>query len=427
MLTDIIIILLLILLNGVFAMTELAVMSSRRGKLLALIEEGSKQAKAGLYLKENPSKFLSTVQIGITLIGVIAGAYSGVTIATPLGEYLANHLPSLSTYADDVAIGIVVTLVTYLSLVVGELVPKQIALRHADTVTMLIARPILLLSSITKPLVLLLDVSNKLVLRFIGIKTDSNNVVSPEEVKAIIDESLESGAIEREENEIMTRVLRLDDTPVMSAMTHRKDLVWFDVSESRESVMEKVRATRHSRYLLSNDSVENIVGIIVLKDLILQISEGDLNLSAIAKKPVYIPESASILDALEKFKQITDAMAVIVDEYGSLEGVVTLKDIMESIVGNLPEPKHREDYDAVQREDGSWLVDGGFTTTNAEEVIGIKLVSEDDDYTTIAGFVINQLGDIPKTGQILKWNGWKFEIVDMDGRRIDKILVSRSA
>jgi putative hemolysin len=190
--------------------------------------------------------------------------------------------------------------------------------------------------------------------------------------------------------------------------------------------MEKVRSTRHSRYILSNGSVEHIVGVIVLKDLILQVSEGKLNLAAIAKKPLYIPESASILDALEKFKTTTDAMALIVDEYGSLEGVVTLKDVMEAIVGTLPEPKHREDYDAVQREDGSWLVDGGFTTSNAEETIGIKIASADDDYTTIAGFVIHHLRDIPKTGQILKWNGWKFEVVDMDGRRVDKILVSKS-
>lgn len=423
---DVLIIVVLILLNGVFAMTELAVVSSRRSRLLAKAEQGHKGAAVVLELKEDPSKFLSTVQIGITLIGIFAGAFSGVTIAEPLGEDLRSAFPSLNKNADEVAFILVVSVVTYLSLVVGELVPKQIALRYADRVAIAIALPIFWLSKVTKPLVHLLDVSNQCLLRLLRVPSEGDTRVSEEEVIAIIGESTESGALEPEEKQMMERVMRLDDITVGAAMTHRSDIVWLDVSTPRETVLDTIRQTMHSRYLLCEDSIENVLGIITLKELSLQLGAGALDLRAIRRKPFYMPETKTLLDALEEFKQSTAAMAVIVDEYGGLQGVLTLKDIMEAIVGTLPEPAHREDYAAIPRDDGSWLVDGGYPLHEAEATIGLKgIATGSAGYSTMAGFLLHELRRIPREGEWVGWREWRLEVVDMDGTRIDKLLVRK--
>lgn len=424
MLIDIFIIVSLILLNGVFAMTELAVVSSRRSRLMALAEKGNKSAKIAMELKEDPSKFLSTVQIGITLIGIFSGTYSGVTLAEPLANYLNSQYPNLGHHADDASIALVVTCVTYLSLVIGELVPKQIALRYADTVAIAIAVPILWLAKITRPLVYMLDISNKFILTILRVRAKADNTVSTEEVKAIIAEGTQAGSLELEEQQMMERVMRLDDLSVTAAMTHRKDIIWLEVDELQESVLRKIRETRHSRFLLCNKEIEDILGIVTLKDLVLQQGEGKINLRAIARKPLYIPESTSVLEALEEFKQSTTALTIIVDEHGSLQGIVTLKDIMESIVGTLPEPAHREDFSATMRGDGSWLVDGGYAVHEAETTIGIKGIAGRNSYTTIAGLILHELRHIPKVGDRLELNGWRFEVLDMDGRRIDKLLIT---
>jgi putative hemolysin len=425
MLTDIIIILLLIMLNGLFAMTELAVVSSRKARLLAKAEAGSRGARIALDLKREPSKFLATVQIGITLIGVFSGAYSGTTIAEPLGAYFTATFPSLGMQADDLAIFLVVSIVTYLSLVIGELVPKQIALRYADMVAVTIAVPIYWLSTLTKPIVYVLDISNKAVLSILGVRQETDNTVSDEEVKAILSESARHGGLEPEEQMMMERIMRLDDMGVGSAMTHRKDIVWLDVEEQRDSILNKIRETRHSRYLLCNKSIESVLGIVVLKDLVLQLGEGKVDLRAILRKPLYMPETTTVLEALEEFKQSTAALTIIVDEYGVLQGIVTLKDVMEVIVGTLPEPAHREDYTAIQREDGSWLIDGALSVHEAEELTGIKGLDGRDAYLTVAGLLIHELRHIPREGDMLEWQGWCFEVVDMDGNRVDKVIVKR--
>jgi len=422
---DILIILFLILLNGVFAMTELAVVSSRKARLLALVDAGNKSAKIALELKEDPSKFLSTVQIGITLIGIFSGTYSGVTLAGPLSEYISAAYPNFGQYADDVSIALVVTVVTYLSLVIGELVPKQIALRYADRVAVFIAVPIWWLGKLTKPLVQLLDVSNKFVLAVLRIRQELDSFVSTEEVKAIIAEGTQAGSIEPEEKQMMERIMRLDDMNISATMTHRKDIVWVDVNESRESLLAKIRVTRHSRYLLCEGKIENVLGMVVLKDVVLQLGESELNLRSIIRKPLFMPESTTVLEALEKFKQSAVALTIVVNEYGGLEGIVTLKDVMESIVGTLPEPSHRDSYQAIQREDGSWLVDGGFSLHEAEAVIGLgKIASDKGGYTTIGGFVLHELRHIPKAGDKFRWRSWEFEVMDMDATRVDKVLVS---
>ncbi|MGC4097878.1 MAG: hemolysin family protein [Nitrospira sp.] len=427
MLIDIVIIVLLIVLNGVLAMTELAVVSSRKNRLETKAEAGIRSARIALDLKDDPSKFLSTVQIGITLIGILSGAFSGVTLAGPLGAYFTETFPVLGQYADDLAMGLVVTLVTYLSLVIGELVPKQIALRYADNIAVAIARPITWLSRLTNPLVVLLDASNRCILALLGIKREEASTVSEEDVKAVIAEGTAAGVLEPEEKQMLDRVMRLDDLPLVAAMTHRKDTVWIDINEGPESILHKIEETHHSRYPLCQTSFEQILGIVVVKDVLLQLGRGkQLDLRAIAHTPMYMPKGKSVLEALEEFKRSTSNMALIVDEYGGLEGIVTLKDIMEVIVGVLPEPAHREDYTATLREDGSWLVDGGLSIHEAEEMIGMHdMMDQEDSFTTVAGFMFFQLGQVPKAGDHLDWREWRFEVMDMDGTRIDKLLVSK--
>jgi len=410
------------------AMTELAVVSSRKNRLEVKVEAGNRSARIALDLKDDPSKFLSTVQIGITLIGILSGAFSGVTLAEPLGVYFAKILPILEKHADILAISLVVTVVTYLSLVIGELVPKQIALRYADSIAVAIAIPIYWLSRLTRPLVVLLDASNRFVLSLLRVGQEDESQVSAEDVIAAIAESTAAGVLEPEEKQMLDRVMRLDDIPIIAAMTHRKDIVWIEANEAPESILQKVEETRHSRYPLCHQSVENILGIVVVKDVLLQLSKSNRpDLRTLVQKPIYLPESKTVLEALEEFKRSTSNMALIVDEYGGLQGIVTLKDIMEVIVGVLPEPAHREDYTATLREDGSWLVDGGLSIPEAEEMISIHgLMDNTDSFTTVAGFVLFQLGHVPQAGEDLYWRDWRFEVMDMDGTRIDKLLVSKA-
>jgi putative hemolysin len=427
MLIDLLFVFCLIILNGILAMTELAVVSSRRSKLQAQANNGNKGAKIALELKDDPSKFLSTVQIGITMIGIFSGAFSGVTIAGPLGDYLTFTFPALTTYGDDLAIVLVVTVITYLSLVIGELVPKQIALRYADSAAIAIAVPIYWLSRITRPLVLLLDASNKLVLTLLSVKVGGDSPVSAEEVKAVIAEGTEAGALEPEEKQMLDRVMRLDNIGVKHVMTHRRDMIWLEVNEPSDSVLEKVRTSRHTRYPVCRDSVENLLGILVVKDLLLQLSVQDnFDLQNILYQPMHLPDTATILEALEQFKRSTATMAIVVNEYGGLEGIVTLKDMMEAIVGTLPEPAHREDYQGVQRNDGSWLLDGGLSIHEAEEMLGISTTEDgSESYTTVAGLMLDHFGHIPREGDEIIWQGLRFEVIDMDNNRIDKVLVSQ--
>lgn len=424
MFLDILIILLLILLNGFFAMSELAVVSSRKARLGIRADAGSRGAKIALRLANDPARFLASIQIGITLIGILSGAYSGATLAKPLGDYFSDEL-GLSRSGDDIAIALVVVVVTYLSLIIGELVPKQLALRHAEPIASAIAIPISLLALLASPIVFLLHQSNRLVLFLLGVKEGNENSVTQEEVKAIITEGMESGALEQEEREMLERVMRLDDYDISVKMTHRQDIVWLDVNEATPSILEKIERTRHSRYLLCDGSVENLIGIIVVKDLLLQLGRhGKIDLRSIAHKAMCLNESSSILEALEEFKQSTSSIAVLINEYGTLQGLVTLKDLMEAIVGTLPEPAHREDYTGTQREDGSWLIDGALSILETEELLGINdMVAENDTISTIAGFFLTKFGHVPKAGDHFTWRHWRFEVVDMDRNRIDKLLV----
>lgn len=424
MLSDILIILGLILTNGVLAMTELAVVSARKGRLVAKADAGSSGARRALELKNDPSKFLSTVQIGITLIGIFSGTYSGVTLSEPLADWVLSHFPNAGRHADDIAIAIVVSSVTYVSLVIGELVPKQIALRHADSVAMLIAQPIWLLSLITRPLVWLLDVSNRAVLRLINVRPGDAPTASTDDVKDIIAESSEAGVIDPEERKMMERVMRLDTLPISATMTHRRDIVWFDINDTPDIISAKIEASHHSRYPVCDGTIEQIVGLVSLKEVALQLVSNKLfDLQALVHRPYYLPDSIHVLNALSEFKQSTSGIALIVNEHGGLQGIVTLKDILETLIGTLPEPALRGDEGVVEREDGSWLVDGALSLHEAEEMMGISGLSGSGDYHTIAGFVLEHLREIPRSGDRFTWQGLGVEVVDMDGMRIDKVLI----
>lgn len=426
MLINLSIVILLILLNGVFAMTELAVVSSRRPRLLAAVETGSKGAKAALQLKDDPSKFLSTVQIGITLIGIFSGAYSGITIAETLAVYLRGSFPLLEEHADEISIALVVTAVTYLSLIIGELVPKQIALKYADEVAIAIALPIRWLSLLARPLVAILDISNRVVLTLLRVRQEEGTPTSEEDVKAVIAEGTATGALDQQEKHMLERVLNLDDIPIRATMTHRQEVVWLEAHEPEESVIAKMLESGHSHYPLCDGGRQHIVGAISAKDLAIHFHNGGgADYRAIATPALTMPENATIREALEHFRASKVHIASIVDEYGSLEGIITLKDILEAIVGILPEHVEGTSPTAHRRDDGSWLVDGLLPLFEVETALGAKDMQEEgSSYTTLAGFLLHHLGHIPAEGEKIFWRQWWFEVIDMDGNRIDKILIT---
>ncbi len=423
--TEILIILFLLLLNGFFALSEIAVVSSSKPLLRQMAQQGNRRAKIALRLAEDSGRFLSTVQVGITLVGIIAGAYGGATIAEELAEPL-NVYGFIYPNGETVAVVLVVTLLTYFSVIIGELIPKQIALSNPERLAMRVAPIMSALATACRPVVSLLESSANCFLRLLGIFNVGEARVTEAEVKAVIAEGASSGALQLEEKEMLERIMRLDDHDISVVMTHRSDIVWLDVDESLESVLDKVENTRHSHYLLAQGSVDQLLGLITVKDLFLQIGREDaFDLRAIVHKPLYLSDTVSILNALEEFKQSTSSHAVLVDEHGGLQGIVTLKDMLETLIGTLPEPAFRQDFSGVQREDGSWLLDGGLTILEAEELLGINsLLVEGEGVKTLAGFVLAHSNRIPKAGDHFTWNGWRFEVVDMDRNRVDKVLAS---
>ena len=425
MITSAVVIFLLILLNGIFAMTELAVVSAKRPLLTLRAEAGNKGAKAALELLANSSMFFSTTQTGITLIATLSGAYGGATLAEPLALKLLQY-PSLEPYAEEIAFTLVVAVITYLSLIIGELVPKQFALLHAERIACWVSRPMQWLAVAAKPVVKALDASNRLVLRLLGISTDNANQVTAEEVKAVIAEGTESGALDSQEQSMIESVLRLDELSIKRAMTPRQDVVWIDTADRAEDVAVKVKAARHSRYLLCDGSFDHIVGIVTAKDILAGMAQGGTaDLLEIARQPVVLPDSASVMTALEHFRKSTSNIALVVDEYGGFEGIVTFKDILEAIVGTLPEGEDYVAPHAIQREDGTWLVDGLMPLHEVEAVLGLKSLEEDGaEYHTLAGFLMHHLQRIPTEGERIDWQGARFEVMDMDGHRVDKLLVT---
>ncbi len=420
----------LILVNGLFAMAELSLFSSRSTRLRQLAQEGSRGARAALRLLDDPTRFLSTVQFFITLIGVLAGVYSGARFAAPLADWLSRFefLLPIAPYLDTTAYGLVVVGVTFLSLVIGELVPKRWALTNPELIASRLAPLMEALALFGKPFVWVLQGSTELVTRILGIRTTTNRAVSEEEIRSMIAEGARTGIFHVAEHHMIEGVLRLTDRTVRSIMIPRGDVVWLDAADGRETVWNAVRTSGHSRYPVCRGQLDELVGVVLTGDLAEWLGNPESGeLAARVHAPLIVHESTRILRLLDLFRESKMHFAVIVDEHGSIEGVVTPSDILTAIAGELPESAAEEPAEAVARDDSSWLVDGSMSIDDVERLLGSGNMRSGDDYTTLAGFVLAQLGHLPTTGESFRWRGLRFEIVDMDGRRIDKLLVHRLA
>ena len=425
MAVELTLVVLLILLNGFLAMSELAVVSSRPARLRALESAGVRGAATAIRLAEDPSKFLSTVQIGITLVGVLAGAFSGATLAERLADWFIVQGMSES-WADAIGLVGVVTFVTYLSLIAGELVPKQIALGNPERVAAFVARPLLLIGKIFAPAVLLLDASSRLVLRLLGREGKSKEAVTEDEIKMLVAEAESAGVLEPAEKQMISGVLRFGDRPVSALMTPRHEVDWVDLEDKQSEIRQKLAASRHSRLSVGKGSVDEVVGIVQAKDLLNAYLSGQaVDIRAHVKDAPIIHESADALEMLETLKKATVHMALVVDEYGVFQGVVTSGDILEAIAGAFRE-QGEESEQAVRRDDGSWLLDGAMMRDELADLLTLT-VPGDEGFHTLAGFLLFHLKRLPKVGDSVVVGGWRFEVVDMDGRRIDRVLASRVA
>ena len=419
---ELIIIISLVLLNGLLSMAEMSVVSSRKSKLEMEAKKGDKGAQRALDLAENPDNFLSAIQIGITLIGILTGLFSGEAFAGDLAAVL-EKVPFIGGYAYGISETLIVVSVTYLTLVFGELVPKRIALAKAEPISKTIAKPMTLLSRITYPAVWLLAKSTGVVMKLSGIKEDEENKVTEEEVKAVMRESLDDGEIDEVEHDIVERVFNLGDRNVSSIMTHRTDVVFLDIEDSVEELRLKVKENIYNTYPVISGEPDNIVGVAHLKNLFGTMDLPGFKLQDILADVFYLPKDMSVYDALEKFKSGRMKSAIVTDEFGGVVGIVTLKDILEALVGAMPEENDANDW--VVREDGSILVDGQYSFYDFLAEFDKVDMYQENDYNTISGLLIAILNEIPHAGQIVTWDEFRFEIMDMDGARIDKILVVR--
>jgi putative hemolysin len=416
----------LILLNGFFAMSELAIVSSRRARLQQRANAGSGGAQVALELSDNPTRFLSTVQIGITLIGILAGAFSGATIAEHLTASLIGS-GVRQNVAEPVAIGVVVIVLTFLSLVIGELVPKRFALTHPDAIASSVAPVIKLVARVTHPVVTLLQYSTEGILRLFGIRSEHRAGVTDEEINALLAEGAQQGLIDSTERQMVEEVLRLADRPVRTIMTHRRDLVWLDVKDSERDVRAKITDNGHSRFLVCEDTLDNCLGYVRTRTIVDRLlDQAPLDLRAMIREPLRIVPELKTLTLMAMFRRSRPHLAVIADEYGTTLGVVTPVDVLETIAGELAEDVGAESK-ITKREDGSWLVDAQAELQDLEHGLGAGGLASGDAFTTLAGLILEQLGRIPQTGEVVVVNGWRLEVVDMDGTRIDKVLVTRLA
>ena len=420
---DLIILFLLILINGFFSMAEIALVSARKPRLEGQANKGDLRAKRALTLAQHPDSFLSTVQIGITVIGIFTGIFSGERIVDDVENYFQFNHP-ISAYSNELATVAVVIVITFFSLVFGELIPKRIGLSNPEGIAKSVAGPMLFISRVVHPFVWLLSKTSTLVLKMFRLKPDETQVTE-EEIKAIINEGTEHGAIEETEQEIIQRVFHLGDRNITSLMTHRSDIIWFDLLDNEISIREKILQEPHSVYPVCDKTIDNIKGIVSIKDM--YVNPDDISFKEVMEIPLFVPENISPYQLLEKFKQSKIHTSFVVDEYGSLLGLVTLNDILEAIVGDLPQ-LDLQDYEITEREDGSFLVDAQIPfydfLTRFEKADWMN--EGEQEFDTLAGFILHQLERIPSTGDQFEWKGFTFEIIDMDGHRIDKVLVKVS-
>jgi putative hemolysin len=424
--TDLAIILALVVLNGVFAMSELAIVSARTSTLEARADAGSNSARIAIALAANPGKFLSTVQIGITLIGIIAGAYSGASLGGPVGERLAAlGLPD--RYADETGFALVIAVTTYLSLIVGELVPKQLALRAAVPVSLVMARPMAFLAKAAAPLVWLLDSSSAAIIRLFGLNSSDEAALTSEELRMIFAEATRSGVIEAEQRQILTGVVRLAERPVREMMTPRTEVDWIAADADPQEIRETIEDSSHSLLPVADGSPDTIIGVVKVRDVLAALVAGrPADLRAMMRKVEVVPDQLDAMDALRVLQSAEVAMAVVHDEYGHFEGIVTPVDLLTAIVGNFASDSDDGDLPSVvEREDGSLLVSGSLSADALADRLRLDY-GEDREFGTAAGYALSVLKKLPHEGEHFTDQGWRFEVVDMDGRRIDKLLVSRA-
>ncbi|MGH8772868.1 MAG: hemolysin family protein [Burkholderiales bacterium] len=424
---EILIILFLIILNGVFAMSEIAVVSSRKPRLQQWTDEGDERAEAALALANDPGHFLSTIQVGITLIGILAGAVGARTLSEPLSANIAE-IEALAPHSEAIALAIIVAAITYASLIIGELVPKRIALHHPESIASFMAKPMNVLSVIASPLVKFLSFSTDFILRMLGIRPSQEPPVTEEEIKVLLEQGTEAGVFEREEQELVHNIFRLDAQGVSSVMRPRLDIFYLDVEDVFEENRRKIIESEYSRFPVCRGGIDQVLGIVQSKDLLTKCLGGEpIDLVENAHQPLYVPDSISTMQLLQMFKQTSIHLALVVDEYGDLQGLATLNDVMEAIIGDISAAELAADAEAVQRPDGSWLLDGMLSIDKFKTLFDLDQILEEKarNYNTVGGFVMMQLGRVPKAADHFDWEDLRFEIMDMDRNRIDKILVRR--
>lgn len=424
---EIFIVIFLILINGVFSMSEMAIVSSRKARLQQRADEGHRGSRIALELANNPSRFLSIIQIGITLISILVGAYGDATIGRELDKIL-SLIPFIAPYSNGLSMVIVIALITYITLIAGELIPKRIALTNAEYIAGLMAPLMKAVSVISSPLVHFLSITTEWSLRFMGIRQSQDLPVTEEEVKLMIEQGAQVGVFEATEQEMVERVFRLADQPVSAIMTPRMDVIWLDVNADTETLFETVSQHEFSHFPVIEDSPDNVIGMIFIRDLLGPVMRHEkVNLKKHLKPAQFIPESMSALEVLERFRKTGTHLALVIDEYGGFQGVVSIKDILEAIVGDLPIASEQSDPELVEREDGSLLVDGKMLVDDLKRHLEVKRLPHEEDgyYHTLGGLIMTHLGRIPVTGDYFDWHGYRFEVVDMDGRRVDKVLIAK--
>lgn len=425
--SEIIIIFVLIVLNGIFAMSEFALVSAKKTRLRQRAEEGDTRADAALKLANEPTPFLSTIQIGITMVGIFAGAFGGATIAKELARYL-QEITALAPYSGVLSITLVVLVITYLTLIFGELVPKRLALNNAEAIASYVAKPMFFLSLIAKPLVFILSYSTEAVLRLMRVQKITEPPVTEEEIKIMLEEGTEAGVFERAELSMIEGVFDIGDRRVESLMTHRTDIIALDLDDPADKNLRKMIGSGRSNFPAYERDLDNVVGMVSVKDILARLVErGTADIKAAVTKPLFVPEAITVLKLLESFKETGVHIALITDEYGSIQGIITLHDILEAIVGDVRSLGEPIEMQVVAREDGSWLIDGDTSVEKLKEVLSVDSFPGEKEgyYRTIAGFIMFILQRIPKTGDHLEFRGLRYEVVDMDGNRIDKVLVTR--
>jgi putative hemolysin len=422
---EIFILLGLILLNGLFVMSEIALVSARKPRLEYMAEKGDLKARNALNLSQNPEIFLSAAQIGITLIAILTGVYSGERFGGYI-QPLIERIEPLRHYAKGISTTIVVIVVTFLSIVFGELIPKRIGLLRAERIAKLMAAPMRVFARMTHPIVWLLNKTSNLFFRLFKIQKVAEDTVTEEEIKAIINEGSEAGTIEEEEKEIIERVFHLGDRNITSLMTHHSDIVWFDIADTEEKIREKIIAEPHSIYPVCEGDIDDIKGVVSIKEL--YVADDYTQFKDLMKPALFVPVNNTAYQVMEKFKESKIHSCFIVDEYGSVQGMITMNDIMGAIIGEMPQPDDAPDYEIIKRDDGTYLVDAQIPfydfLSRFEKTAWID--EEDQEYDTLAGCILDELERIPQTGDKMEWKGFQFEIIDMDGHRIDKVLVTPS-